>query len=128
MANTTKTTTNETNEAYDENEFYKTPSGHTKYNEKCKNCKHSCKQSYRAILVSCSSYEPKPHNAKPAIDNAEPAIDNFPAEAKPTAETATAVESEAVEPKEVEELKEVKPKKPKKAPAKPKKTKSSTKN
>lgn len=47
------------NEIYDENEFFKTASGQTKYCSKCKNCKKSCKQSYHVEIIACPKFELK---------------------------------------------------------------------
>ena len=33
--------------------------GKLKFNEKCQGCAHSCKQSFRAVIVRCPKYEAK---------------------------------------------------------------------
>ena len=33
--------------------------GRRSYNELCRRCTHSCKQSFRAIVVACPHYESK---------------------------------------------------------------------
>ena len=37
----------------DMNIFYKNKKGEICYNDKCIECSHNCKQSYRATIVSC---------------------------------------------------------------------------
>lgn len=35
------------------------PNGRRQYNELCRKCKESCKQSYRVIVVECPKYRSK---------------------------------------------------------------------
>ncbi len=37
--------------------FFLTESGKVAYNKLCLCCKHECKQSYRAVVVSCPRFE-----------------------------------------------------------------------
>ena len=36
--------------------FFLDGTGRRKYNKVCQGCSHSCKQSFRAVLVSCPRY------------------------------------------------------------------------
>lgn len=42
-----------------ENEFWIDENGKVKYNAKCAECRHKCKQSFRAVLFACPNYEKK---------------------------------------------------------------------
>ena len=39
--------------------FFLDGNGRRKYNEVCQGCAHDCKQSFRAVLVSCPRYRSK---------------------------------------------------------------------
>lgn len=37
--------------------FFLGEGGRRKYNKVCKSCAHPCKQSFRAVLISCPHYQ-----------------------------------------------------------------------
>ena len=39
--------------------FFLNERARVSYNELCRKCRHSCKQSFRAIIVECPKYESK---------------------------------------------------------------------
>lgn len=40
--------------------FFINESGRIRHNPRCLKCARDCKQSFRAILVACPKYNPKP--------------------------------------------------------------------
>ena len=45
-------------------DFYLDENGRISYNELCRNCDRECKQSFRAIIVSCPEYNSKRRKKK----------------------------------------------------------------
>lgn len=39
--------------------FFNGPTGKRRHNRLCRRCAHSCKQSYRAVVVHCPRFERK---------------------------------------------------------------------
>jgi hypothetical protein len=45
-------------------DFYLDENGRISYNELCRNCDRSCKQSFRAVIISCPEYNSKRRKKK----------------------------------------------------------------
>ena len=45
-------------------DFYLDENGRISYNELCRNCDRSCKQSFRAMIISCPEYSFKRRKKK----------------------------------------------------------------
>ena len=45
-------------------DFYLDENGRISYNELCRNCDRSCKQSFRAVIISCPEYSSKRRKKK----------------------------------------------------------------
>lgn len=46
-----------TKKKQDEWQFFRKPSGHIAYNQKCLHCKRKCKQSYRVVILRCDLFD-----------------------------------------------------------------------
>ena len=45
-------------------DFYLDENGRISYNELCRNCDRECKQSFRAVIISCPEYNSKRRKKK----------------------------------------------------------------
>ena len=45
-------------------DFYLNENGRISYNELCRKCDHECKQSFRAVIISCPEYSSKRRKKK----------------------------------------------------------------